>query len=451
MKRTTNFTEGAIYKPLLGFAFPALLTLLLQTMYGAVDLMIVGLFSEAADVSAVSNGSQILQTVSCLIIGLTMGTTVLLGQKIGEGNSHEAGDVVGTSIYIFGTLAVTISVILIAFHKIILDLLNTPIEAYTKTAEYTIICGLGFIFISAYNVLCSIFRGIGDSKTPLMIVAIACGFNVVLDLVLVAVFSLDTIGVAIATTFAQAISVVISIVIIRKRGLPFEFTRKNIVYNKVFAKRMIALGLPIALQDTLIQSSFLFIGSIVNTFGVIASAGVGVARKLAGIVMMVPSSLAQTMAVFSAQNVGAKKYYRANKALKYALMTGVTASLFISYFAFFHGDILSRFFATDPDVIAASAEYLKAYAMDVLVTSSTFCMAGYLNGHGKTTFVMVQGLIGAFLVRVPVSYIMSMLDGATLFTIGIALPVSTFFQLILLTVMVVKLNVKLKHQGYQIR
>ncbi len=438
-----DFTSGKIFQPLIVFAFPVLCASLLQTMYGAVDLLIVGQFGTSADVSAVSNGSQLLQLITAIVIGLSMGTTVLIGQKIGEKRHDQAGDVVGTAIIIFSVLALIISIGVICLAKPMVTLMNTPPEAFDQTCQYIVICAIGFIFITAYNVLCGIFRGIGDSKTPLLAVFIACIVNVLGDLLFVAVFGMNTMGAALATVLAQATSVILSIVVIKKRGLPFPFSKANIKLKKEFAFKIITTGAPIALQDVLVNTSFLFIGSITNTLGVVASAGVGVARKLTGMIMLVPIAFAQAMAVFTAQNVGAMEYKRANKALQYAIGTSISISVVIAYFSFFHGSHLAHIFTSDAAVTVAAAEYMKAYALDVLLTAFTFCLIGYLNGHGKTTWVMAQGLMGALGIRIPVSYLMAHSADPTLFKIGLAIPISTFIQLITLVILFVVLNVKL--------
>lgn len=431
MEKDTSFTEGKIMHPLLLFAVPVLPALFLQAMYGAVDLLIVGKFASSADVSAVSTGSQIMITLTNLISSFAMGTTILLGQQIGSGKKEEGGRTVGTAILLFAGIAVIMSVILVVFAPQVSSLMNAPEEAFQKTVNYIRICGGGMLVIVAYNLIGCIFRGLGDSRTPLITVAIACVFNVAGDLLLCAVFGMGTAGAAIATVFAQIVSVIVSFILISKKDLPFTIKKENIRIHKTYLRKMTAFGAPIALQDLLVSISFLIILAIVNGMGVIASAGVGVAEKVCAFNMLISSAFMQTMSAFVAQNYGAGRLTRARKALHYGIAVSFSVGVVMFVITFFHGDILAGIFSSDPEVIAAAADYLKAYAIDCLFTAIFFCYTGFYNGIGRTRFVMIQGILGAFCVRVPVSYIMSIQPNTSLFHIGLATPMSSILQLIL--------------------
>ena len=431
MEKNTSFTEGKIMQPLLLFAVPVLLALFLQAMYGAVDLLIVGKFASSADVSAVSTGSQIMTTLTNLVSSFAMGTTILLGQQIGSGKKEEGGRTVGTAILLFAGIAVIMSVILVVFAPQVSSLMNAPEEAFQKTVDYIRICGGGMLVIVAYNLIGCIFRGLGDSRTPLITVAIACVFNVAGDLLLCAVFGMGTAGAAIATVFAQIVSVIVSFILISKKDLPFTIKKENIRIHKTYLRKMTAFGAPIALQDLLVSISFLIILAIVNGMGVIASAGVGVAEKVCAFIMLISSAFMQSMSAFVAQNYGAGRLTRARKALHYGIAVSFTVGIVMFAITFFHGDILAGIFSSDPEVIAAAADYLKAYAIDCLFTAIFFCHTGFYNGIGRTRFVMIQGILGAFCVRVPVSYIMSIQPNTSLFHIGLATPMSSILQLIL--------------------
>lgn len=378
MERNTTFTEGKILQPLILFAMPVLFALFLQAMYGAVDLLVVGKFASSADVSAVSTGSQIMMTLTNLISCFAMGTTVLLGQLIGCGKKEEGGKAVGTAMVMFAGIALVMTVLLVCFAPQISSIMHAPKEAFDKTAAYVRICGCGMIVIVAYNLISCIFRGIGDSKMPLFTVAIACVCNIAGDLVLCAGFHMGTTGAACATVFAQVVSVVVSFGFIRKKQLPFVFKKENVRIHKDLLKKMASLGAPIALQDLLVSISFLIILAIVNSMGVTASAGVGVAEKVCAFIMLISSAFMQSMSAFVAQNYGAGRMDRAKKAL--------------------------------------------------------------YNGIGQTKFVMLQGIAGAFGVRVPVSYLMSIRPDTSLFKIGLATPMSSVVQLLLCLGFMVILN-----------
>ena len=443
-KQVTTFTEGPILMPLIRFALPVLAALFLQTMYGAVDLLVVGQYSNAGEVSAVSTGSQLMNSLTVVVTGLSMGITIMIGQYIGQKRPEKAAQTIGNGISLFLVVTVMMTIGIIALAGPLAALLQAPEEAFDSTVAYIRICASGFLFIVGYNLLGSIFRGIGDSKMPLITVAIACVVNIFGDLLLVAVFKMGAAGAAIATVAAQAISVVLSLIIIAKRPLPFTFSLKAIRFEGKMIKKILGLGTPVALQDLLVSISFLVIMAIVNAMGVIASAGVGVAEKLCGFIMLVPSAFMQSMSAFVAQNVGAGKWDRARKTLWYGVGASAAVGVMMFYVSFFHGDLLSGLFAKDAQVIAASVDYLRSYAIDTLLTSFLFCFIGYFNGCGKTFFVMIQGLVGAFLVRIPVAFLISRISGATLFMIGLATPSSTIVQIVLCMVYYVIVNRKNK-------
>lgn len=433
MIREQNFSKGPIFGPLVRFALPILLALFLQTMYGAVDMMVVGQFATAADVSAVSTASWLMQLVTAFVVGIAVGTTVLLGRRLGEGNAAESGKIVGASIALFAILGITLTVLMELLAVPLVRIMQTPPEAVDAALDYMRICSAGTVFIVAYNVLGSVFRGIGNSRIPLMAVAFACVFNIAGDYLLVGVFHMAAAGAAIATVAAQALSVLFSFLIIRRQKLPFSFEKSDVKADPARMGAVLRLGFPIALQDVLVSISFLAITAIVNTLGVTVSAGVGVAEKLCGFIMLVPSAFSQAMSSFVAQNMGAGEPQRARRGLVYGIAASLAVGIVMAYFTFFHGDLLAGLFVSgkDPAVIAAAAEYLKAYAIDCLFVSFLFCLIGYFNGCGKTAFVMVQGIVGAFGVRVPVSFLMSKRVPVSLFHIGLATPCSSVVQILL--------------------
>ena len=431
MERQIDFTSGKIVTPLLKFAIPVLFALFLQSMYGAVDLMIVGKFAEAVDVSAVSTGSQIMMTITGLISSLAMGMTILLGEKIGQKRPEDGGRIVGTGILLFLIIAAVLTAVTAGFANTFAAVMHAPREAFELTAGYIRICGIGTVVIIAYNLIGSIFRGIGDSGTPLVTVMIACICNIAGDLWLVAVLGLGAGGAAIATVAAQLISVIISFYLIRKKTLPFRFGKSYIGWNGRIVRKILYLGIPIAFQDLLVGISFLVILAIVNSLGLIYSAGVGVAEKVCGFIMLIPLAFMQSMSAFVAQNRGAGKLYRAEKGLWSAIGISFVTAVVMFYLSFFHGQMLSGLFAKDSSIIVAAADYLKAYAVDCLLTCVLFCFIGFFNGMEYTRFVMVQGIAGAFLVRVPVSYFMSKEVPVSLFHIGLATPCSTALQIVL--------------------
>lgn len=337
----------------------------------------------------------------------------------------------GSAITLFAVVALALTGVMLWAATPMSRLMQAPPEAFAQTVTYVRICSGGAVFIVSYNVLGAMFRGIGDSKTPLLTVTIACVVNIAGDLLFVGAARLGVAGAALATVLAQAVSVMLSLLLITRRGLPFPFTRRDIRFDPRYIGRILRLGVPVALQDVLVSISFLAIAAIVNSLGVISSAGVGVAEKLCTFIMLVPSSYMQSLSAFVAQNIGAGRRDRAKKALLYGIGTSLCCGVVLAWLSFFHGDLLAGLFAQDAEVIAAAADYLRAYSIDALLTSIMFCFAGYFNGRGCTTFVMAQGIVGAFLVRIPVSLFMSRLEPVSLFRVGLATPCSTAVQIVL--------------------
>ena len=448
MKKTNNFTEGAILATLLKFSFPILLALFLQAMYGAVDLLVVGQFGDASGVSAVATGSQIMQTITGIITGLTMGTTVLLGQRIGERNDEGVAKTMGTSICLFAIIAIILTGILVCSARPLAVLMNAPVEAFEDTVKYVRICAMGTVFIVAYNVISGVFRGLGNSRLPLIFVAIACIVNILGDLLLVGTFQLNVVGAAIATILSQAVSVIISLFIIRKQKFPFAFRKAHIGFQKKETVQILQLGSPIALQDAMTNLSFLIITAILNSLGVVASAAVGVSEKLVVFIMLIPMSYMFSISAFTAQNVGAGKPERAQKAMFYGMATSLFFGVILFLMTFYQGIILAGLFSTDVEVIIACAEYMKAYAIDCMMVSILFCFMGYFNGCGKTVFVMAQGLIAAFCLRIPFSYFMSKVEGVTMFQLGLAAPLATALSIVLCIAYYVFKNNKIAEVKY---
>lgn len=410
--------------------FPVLGALILQAAYGAVDLLVVGRFGSTSGLSAVSTGSQVLNLVTFVVIQLAMGITVLIARYLGEKRPEQIGSVIGGSAIVFTIISAILFIIMVGFARPISVLMQAPTEAVDLTASYVRICGGGILFIVAYNMLAAIFRGLGDSKSPLLFVLVACIVNIFGDLFLVAGLHMDAAGAAIATVMAQALSVVFAIVLLIKKKLPFTITKKDFRFNPQ-CSRFLEIGLPLALQEFLTQISFLALCAFVNRLGLEASSGYGVACKIVNFAMLVPSALMQSMASFVSQNVGAGKFKRAKQSMFTGIGVGLAVGCVVFALVMLKGDLLTGFFTTDAAVVQKGYEYLKGFALETLVTAVSFSMVGYFNGNNKTVWVMIQGLIQTLLVRLPFAYIMSIQPNASLTMIGLAAPVSTTVGIIL--------------------
>ena len=409
---------------------PILGALILQAAYGAVDLLVVGRFGSTSGLSAVSTGSQVLNLVTFVVTSLATGVTVLIARYLGEDSPKKIGAVLGGAAAVFAVLSVGIFILLVCFARPISVLMQAPEKAVDLTVSYVRICGSGIFFIVAYNLLSAIFRGLGDSRSPLLFVLVACIVNIFGDLLLVAVFHMDATGAALATVLAQAVSVVFAIVILIKKDLPFEFSKKDFRFNPQ-CRKFLAIGLPLALQEFLTQISFLALCAFVNRLGLAASSGYGVACKIVNFAMLIPSSLMQAMASFVSQNIGAGNVKRAKKAMMTGIGLGLVFGVAVFVLVMFKGDVLAGCFSTDAEVVQKGFEYLKGFAPETIATAILFSMLGYFNGTGKTVWVMVQGLIQTLLVRLPMAYIMSIQPNASLTKIGLSAPVSTTVGVIL--------------------
>ena len=412
-----DFTQGSILKKLALFMLPILGALVLQAAYGAVDLLVVGRFGSTSGLSAVSTGSQVLNLVTFVVTQFAMGITVLIARYLGEKKPEQIGPM---SI-----------------------LMQAPTEALDLTTSYVRICGSGIFFIVAYNLMAAIFRGLGDSKSPLLFVLVACIVNIFGDLFLVAGLHLDAAGAALATVFAQAVSVVCAVILLIKKKLPFSITRSDFGFNSQ-CKKFLGIGLPLALQEFLTQVSFLALCAFVNRLGLEASSGYGVACKIVNFAMLIPSALMQSMASFVSQNVGAGNQKRAKKSMFTGIGVGLVFGCLVFTLIMLKGDVLAGFFSTDAAVIQKGFDYLKGFAPETIATAVLFSMVGYFNGNNQTLWVMCQGLIQTLLIRLPMSYYMSIQPNASLTKIGLAAPTSTAVGIVLNVLFYIYLNKKSK-------
>ena len=430
MNDKADFTQGSILKKLVFFMLPVLGALILQAAYGAVDLLVVGRFGSTSGLSAVSTGSQVLNLVTFVVIQFAMGITVLIARYLGEKKPQQIGAVIGGAVVVFALISIGLFIIMVCFARPISVLMQAPAEAVDLTSQYVRICGSGIFFIVAYNLMSAIFRGLGDSKSPLLFVLVACIVNVIGDSFFVAVLHKDAAGAAVATVMAQALSVVFAVILLLKKELPFAIKKSDFRFNPQ-CKKFLKIGLPLALQECLTQLSFLALCAFVNRLGLEASSGYGVACKIVNFAMLVPSALMQSMASFVSQNVGAGKTKRAKKSMVTGIGVGLAVGCVVFLLVMFKGDVLAGFFSTDAAVIQNGYDYLKGFALETIVTAVLFSMIGYFNGNNKTLWVMAQGLIQTLLVRLPLAYFMSIQPNASLTKIGLAAPISTIVGIIL--------------------
>lgn len=441
-KQELSFIEGPVFGSLIRFALPVLGALVLQAAYGAVDLLVVGQFGDASSISAVGTGSAFMQMVTFAITSLAMGSTVVIGQHIGEKKPKDAGDAIGTTIVLFTVLGIILTILLVIFAGNIVSLLQVPPESVEKTILYIRICSAGIVVIIAYNVISGILRGVGNAKLPFIFVGIACVVNIIGDLLCVGILHMDVAGAALATITAQFVSVILSLFVLRRQKLPVLFSKEQCrIYSREL-KYILNIGVPIALQEAMVQISFLVINSIINDMGLMQSAGYGVAQKIVSFIMLVPSSIMQSVSAFVAQNIGAGKKERAKAGFFTAITAGCTIGVVIFFAGFFGGGWMSSLFTDDIQVILQSADYLKGFSAECILTCILFSSIGYFNGCGKSIPVMVQGISSAFLIRIPVSILMSRLPRTSLLMVGLATPITTVYGIFFFMVCFARLKHK---------
>lgn len=413
---------------LISFSLPYLLSCFLQTFYGLADLFITGQYNGADSISAVSIGSQVTHMVTVIIVGLSMGTTVIISRAIGSKDSRLAAKGIGNTIMLFSVFAVTATVIFILSANGIISILSTPKEAVEQTRQYLLICFAGVPFITAYNVISSIFRGLGDSRTPMYFVAIAGIINIFLDILFIGPLHMGAAGAALATIIAQAISVISSLIALHKMNLGIPFTRHELHFEKAVLFSILKVGIPIALQDGVIQISFLLITVIANHRGIIVAASVGIVEKLIGFFFLVPSAMLSSVSAIAAQNAGAGQHEHSRKVLRYGIGICVTFGLAVSVICQIWTVPILSLFSKDASVIEMGCQYLKTYVFDCAFAGIHFCFCGYFCAYGKAFIPFIQNLLSAVLIRVPGAYLASVYFPTTLYAMGLASPAGSIFS-----------------------
>ena len=424
---TKNLTEGSILKNIVLFSLPYLLSYFLQTLYGMADLFLAGQFNGAAVISAVSIGSQVMHMFTVIIVGLAMGGTVLIGQAVGAGDTKRTSKVTGNTITLFLIFSAIVTIILLATCRGIVSLVSTPPESVDQTVAYLRVCFAGIPFIVAYNVIASIFRGMGDSKSPMIFVIIACTLNIILDYIFMGVFGMQAEGAAIATVIAQAVSVIISLIaIVRTKAM--HLTKEDFKPQSQVLGPILKIGVPVACQDGFIQISFIVITIIANRRGVNVAAAVGIVEKIICFLFLIPSSMLSSISAIAAQNIGAGYQDRARHTLYAgtAIAVGIGA-IFAVAFQFISHPVISLF-TRDEIVVTLGTQYLRSYVTDCVLAAIHFCFSGYFCAMGKSIISFIHNSISIILIRIPGAYLASKFWPDTLFPMGCAAPLGSLLS-----------------------
>lgn len=418
---STTLAKDSVLKNVLRFSLPYLLSYFLQTLYGMADLLIIGRFDGVAATTAVSIGSQVMHMVTVMIVGLAMGVTVGIGHAVGAGEQRRAGAVIGNGIVMFMALSVVLAAVLCGLVRPLTAIMSTPTEALAGTQAYLTICFVGIPCITAYNIIASIFRGLGDSKSPMYFIAVACAANIGLDFLFMGAMHLGPAGAALGTTLSQAISVAVSLAVILKRKFDsVALQKQDFRPRRAVIWRILRIGVPVALQDGLIQVSFLLITIIANRRGLTDAAAVGVVEKFISFVFLVPSSMLSTVSALGAQEVGAGRHDRAAATLRYGIGLTLGFGAVVGVLVQFIAPNVVGLFTTDAAVIAAGAWYLRGYIWDCFFAGVHFSFSGYFCAYGRSELSFIHNILSTALVRVPGAYFMSKWFPDTLLPMGLA-------------------------------
>lgn len=415
-----NLTTGSVLRNVLYFSLPYLLSYFLQTLYGMADLFIIGQFEGAASTTAVSVGSQVMHMITVMIVGLAMGSTVSIGRSIGAGEHKRATAVIGNTVTLFMALSVVLMAILLVFVRPIVSIMSTPAEAVSGTTAYLTICFIGIPCITAYNIISSIFRGLGDSKSPMYFIAVACVANIILDFLFIGLMDMGPAGAALGTTLSQAISVVVSLFMILRQQTGIQLRRSDLKLKRPVMRQILKIGLPVALQDGFIQIAFIVITIIANQRGLNDAAAVGIVEKVISFLFLVPSSMLSTVSALGAQNIGAGKHDRATLTLRYAILITAGFGLFISIVMQGIAEPVVGLFTADTAVILAGGQYIRGYIWDCLFAGIHFSFSGYFCAYGRSEISFLHNICSILLVRIPGVYLMSTIFSNTLFPMGLA-------------------------------
>lgn len=442
-----NLTTGSVWKIIISFSLPFLLSYFLQTLYGMADLFIIGQFCKVESTTAVSIGSQVMHMLTVMIVGLAMGATVMIGKAIGARQREEASAAIGNTILLFMGLSIGITAVLLLLTKPIVSIISTPKEAVSGTIQYLTICFLGIPFITAYNIISSIFRGLGDSKSPMYFVAVACAANIVLDYLFIGGMKMGPAGAALGTTLSQTISVLVSLGIILKKQTGLSLKKKHFRPQKAVMGQLLKVGVPVAAQDGFIQISFIVITIIVNQRGLTEAAAVGIVEKIISFLFLVPSSMLAAVSALSAQNIGARRYDRAKQTLGYAILIAVSFGLLSVIVMQLAAEPVIGLFSDDAEVIRMGGQYMRSYVWDCILAGIHFCFSGYFCAYGLSGFSFLHNSISIMCARIPLAYLASKYFADTLFPMGLATTTGSGLSVIICIIVYLFMLRKEKQNG----
>ncbi|GFI36879.1 multidrug export protein MepA [Lachnospiraceae bacterium] len=444
----TNLTSGSVLKNIVSFSLPYLLSYFLQTLYGMADLFIIGQFNGVDSITAVSVGSQVMHMLTVMIVGLAMGSTVTIAKAVGARQSKDASVAVGNTITLFMGISVIVTALLLILVDPVVAVMSTPAEAVRGTVDYLTICFIGIPFITAYNIISSIFRGLGDSKSPMYFIAVACGANIALDYLFIGGFHFGAAGAALGTTLSQTISVVAALLVIQRSKIGISMKRTDLRPQKKTMGQILKIGIPVTLQDGFIQIAFIVITVIANRRGLNDAAAVGIIEKIIGIVFLVPSTMLSTVSALSAQNIGAGKHDRAALTLRYAVLITVGFGVTVSVAAQFVSGSVVEMFTGDREVIRLGSQYLRGYIWDCIFAGMHFSFSGYFCAYGMSGISFLHNVLSIVCVRIPGAFLASKYFADTLFPMGLAAPGGSLLSVVVCVIAFIWMARRFRRQGF---
>ena len=428
MKNDNLLTEGNVFRVLLKFSVPFLIANIIQALYGAVDLMVIGWYCAPESVAAVSTGTQVTQIITSMVSGLTLGSTIMVGKYTGMKDEDRTRKTIGTTLSVFAVIAILLTIVMLTFKGPILTALKTPAASMKEANDYVTICFYGIFFICGYNAISAVLRGYGDSRRPMYFVALSCVLNIIGDIMFVKYLGLGVAGTALATVLSQSISMICSIIYLNRSRFIFTFSLKNLRIDRSLAKELAMVGIPISSQECMVRLSFLYLTSVTNRLGVNAAAAVGIASKYDVFAMLPATSIASALAAITAQNYGAGKPERARQSLAAGIGFSVMASSLFFLWAQLSPQTMIGLFNTNPDIISAGIPFFHSCSFDYLAVSFVFCLNGFMNGRSKTVFTMISCCFGALALRIPLIWLAYTYCPDNLFVIGSIAPAVSGFM-----------------------
>ena len=432
-----DLTQGSILGNIMTFSLPYIFAYFLQILYGLADLFVIGRYCDVDSTTAVSNGAQVMYLVTCVVIGLAMGTTVKTAHAIGAKDNRRAAQIIGNTATMFLGLSLVLAVGLLAFRNGIVSLMDTPMEAVMGTRDYLTVCFIGIPFIMAYNIIASIFRGLGDSKSPMNFVAVACVVNIILDFFFIGYLGWGPVGAALGTTLSQMASVGFALFAIRRHKEVFDVHRHDFKPRKDVISGILKIGFPIAMQDGFIQIAFIVITVIANGRGLYDAAAVGIVEKFIGLVFIVPSAMLSTVSAIASQNIGAMQVSRAQRTMWYAMGITTTYGIIVAIVLQFIPDLAVRIFSDDAQVVAMGGEYLRGYVWDCVFAGLHFCFSGFFTACGYSIISFAHNFLSIICARIPLVYLASEAYPDTLYPMGLATCLGSVLSVVICIVVYV--------------